>query len=89
MKKHWNSYLKAKSNTTTMNKVEQILSKIQEDLYELSNEEQNELVVTIIKGIQAKRRSDIDHLEEQAASVKLNFEKLKEELCNASNLMKS
>lgn len=72
-----------------MTKVEEILSKISDDLYKLSPDEQNEVVLTLIKGIQAKRRADMRDLEEQKEAVENIFNKLKEEVCSASNVQKS
>lgn len=50
--------------------------------------QQNELIIRIIQTVQNQRRQSIDNLEHSKKQIEEIFGKLKEDLCNASNLIK-
>ena len=69
--------------------VDDLLSRISDDLYAISNEEQNELILKLIDGIQTKRRKDMEVLMEQKETIDKEYNSLKESICKSVNLSKT
>lgn len=66
----------------------ELLKIVSDKIYDLTDEEQNEFILTLVKGIQKKRRDKVEAEQATIDHIQKNFETLKESLCNASNLMK-
>lgn len=78
----------SKTANLPMNNGDEIFIELWDILGAVDPHEQNELIVRIIQTVQNQRRQSIDNLEHSKKQIEEIFGKLKEDLCNASNLIK-